>query len=181
MLEVVDSEPRHTILVRDHQRGYLAALDRVHDRHERAASQVHPATDLGEPLVHPQTTRETEPLHRRDLCREIVLLPRRGHPALHDRRAGTFVESRPTNFPDVRLVEVPLPGGSAAGLDPTYPLPPTHHAGRPADPLRELPNPIHIDHDNQHRAAVKKKLSSSHSSWSRLCPLNGPRRKSRPF
>jgi hypothetical protein len=25
-LEVVESEPRHTILVRDHQSGYLAAL-----------------------------------------------------------------------------------------------------------------------------------------------------------
>src|SRR3979411_1450633 len=105
MLEVVESEPRHTILVRDHQRGYLAALDRVHDRHECPASQVHPATDLGEPLVHAQTTRETEPLHRRDLYREIVLLPSRRHPALHDRLAGTFVESRLKNFPDVRLVE----------------------------------------------------------------------------
>jgi hypothetical protein len=41
MLEVVESEPRHTILVRDHQSRYLAALDRVHDRHERPASQVH--------------------------------------------------------------------------------------------------------------------------------------------
>jgi hypothetical protein len=82
MLEVVDSEPRQPILVRDHQSGYLAALDRVHDRHELSASQVHPATDLADPLVHCQTTRETEPLHRLDLCREIVLPPRRGHPAL---------------------------------------------------------------------------------------------------
>src|SRR4030088_2639807 len=140
MLEVVDPEPRQPILVRDHQRGYLAALDRVHDRHERSASQVHPATDLGDPLVHPQTTRETEPLHRRDLCREIVLLPRRRHPALHDRLAGTFVESWLKNLPDVRLVEVPLPGGSTAGLDTAFPFPPAHRARRPANPLRELPN-----------------------------------------
>src|SRR4030088_1060464 len=82
MLEVVEPEPRHTILVRDHQSGYLPALDRVHDRHELSASQVHPATDLGDPLIHRQTTRETEPLHRRDLCRQIVLPPRRGHLAL---------------------------------------------------------------------------------------------------
>src|SRR3982074_3070550 len=125
MLEVVESEPRQPILVRDHQRGYLAALDRVHDRHERSASQVHPATDLGEPLVHPQTTRETEPLHRLDLCREIVLPPSRRHPAIHDRPAGTFVEPWSKNFPDVRLVEVPLPAGSAAGLDTAFPFPPS--------------------------------------------------------
>jgi hypothetical protein len=39
MLEVVEPQPRQTIRVRDHQSGYLAALDRVHDHQEPAASQ----------------------------------------------------------------------------------------------------------------------------------------------
>ncbi len=82
--EPLEAKPHQTILMRDDESPDLPELDLLQEASELLALIIQPATNLLNPLIRLLTTPLAVVAQRRDLMRQVTLLPNARYPRIDD-------------------------------------------------------------------------------------------------